>query len=359
MRRGASAVSADMGRRQAESDLGRLGEAAAAFQGAVHACVPELPGLRLTLRAETIGMRTINTHGLDVGFERPLYIMSAVAVSERKGRQCTAAYNRTAAVLDGFSARDFGANLLELLESQYDPEPFRSGTYRAVLRSNVVYNILSTAWQLFSGQRYLEGSSMLSGRLGDTVAAGCLSLRDYPLRPDSGFDLPCDCEGSPGTRADVLENGAFRGLMHNLVTARALGDEPTGNAGRRPLLSGSIPTAIQVTPRNFCVEPGYASLGELVERLGEGLLVTGSFDVFHSINIASGAFSIPCRGVAVRNGRRASATGPLVLTGDLKGLLAGVEEVGSDFYLGTMLALDNYGIGACSLRVGELSFSGT
>ena len=39
-------------------------------------------------------------------------------------------------------------------------------------------------------------------------------------------------------------------------------------------------------------------------------------------------------------------------------MLKGVVEVGNDLYIGTMLALDNYGIGACSLRVDEVSISG-
>jgi PmbA protein len=358
MRRGASAVSLDLGGREAESDLGRLGEAGIELDRAIRASAPGLEGLSLSLRAETIGLRTINTHGLDVGFERPLYIAEATAVAGRGGGQYSASYNRTASDLADFSAEDFGVELLDILESQYDPKPFRAGRYRAVLRNNVVYNILSTAWQLFSGRRYLDGSSLFSDRLGEIVASPCLSIRDYPARPDSGFDLPCDCEGSPGALVDIVKDGVFAGLMHNLGTARALGAEPTGNAGRRPLLSGSIPTTIQVTPRNFCVEPGRALAGELLEHLGEGVFVTGSFDVFHSINIASGSFSIPCRGLVVTGGRKTAATGPFVLSGNLKDLLAGVEEVGRDFYLGTMLALDNYGIGACSLRVGELSFSG-
>jgi len=359
MRRGAAAVSLDFGEKEAVSDLRLLGEFAADFGERIRAHSPSPLSLNITIRAETIGQRTINSNGLDVGFERPLYVVNATAIAERKGRQYSAAYNRTASNLEGFSAEEFCRNLVELLECQYDPQPFRSGYYPAILRNNVVYNIFSTAWQIFSGQRYLEGSSMLAGRLGEPIAAESLSVRDYPTRPDSGFDIPSDCEGSPGGPADLLEQGVFRGLMHNLSTAKALGAEPTGNAGRRPLLSGSIPTEILVTPRNFCVEPGSASLAEMLARMDRGVLVTESFDVFHSINIASGAFCIPCKGALVSDGTRKSAAGPLVLSGNLGTLLKGVQEVGNDFYIGTMLALDNYGIGACSLRVDELSLSGT
>jgi len=359
MRRGTAAVSLDFGEEEAEYDLHRVEEFGAGFEAEILTRAPRSVKLNITLRAETIGLRTVNSNGLDVGFERPLYVVNATAVAERNGRQYTATYNRTASNLQDFSAEEFCRNLVELLESQYDPRPFLSGYYPAILRNNVAYNIFSTAWQLFSGQRYIEGSSMLAGRLGEAVAAECLSIRDYPARLDSGFDIPCDCEGSPGISVDLLERGVFKGLMHNLSTAKALGAEPTGNAGRRPLLSGSIPTEIQVVPRNFCIEPGSSTLDEMLTRMGFGVLITESFDVFHSIDIASGAFSIPCKGVLVHDGKRHSATGPLVLSGDLGTLLKRIEEVGDDFYIGTMLALDNYGIGACSLRVEALSVSGT
>jgi PmbA protein len=356
--RAAEAVVMDFGQAEATLDIDTLGSYALAFERELLASDSRIPEAFISLRAETIGMRTVNSHGLDVASTKPLYILAATVKSEKGGRLYTACYNRTASSLDSFSVDDFAHDLAQALECQYDPEPFRSGSYRAILHRNVVYNIMSTAWQLFSGQRYLEGSCLFSGKLGESVAAECISLKDYPKHPDSGFDIPCDCEGSAGTVVDLLDRGRLAGLMHNLTTARALGAKPTGNAGRRPLLSGNIATDILVTPRNICVEPGFRSLDEMVEDLEEGILLTSSLDVFHSLNIASGAFSIPCKGVVVRKGRRGAATGSLMLSGNLGVLLEGIEEVGSDLYIGTMLALDNYGIGACSLQVNEVSLSG-
>ena len=358
IRRGALAIERDYGRVEAETDIEVLERYAADFEKGLRAFDRRITDAFITLRAETTGLHTVNSHGLDSGFSRPLYILTAIMNSEKDGRQYSVSYNRTAPSLKSFSMEDFGSKGIELLESQYDPEPFGSGRYKAVLHRNVVYNIMSTAWQLFSGYRYLEGSSLLSGALGSVLAADCLSIRDYPSHGDSGFDVPCDCEGSPGEVALLVDRGVFKGLMHNLATAAALGARPTGNAGRRPLLFGNTPTEVLVMPRNVCIEPGKAGLEELVGHMGDGVLLTSSFDVFHSINIASGSFSIPCKGVVVRGGRREASTGPLVVSGNLRELFETVEEVGKDFYLGTMLALDNYGIGAPSLRVGELDFCG-
>jgi PmbA protein len=356
--RGSGATRLDFGRSVAVADLEALARYAADFERALRASDPRITDAFVSLKAETTGLHTVNSHGLDAGFSRPLYILSAIMNSESDGRQHTVSYNRSASALDRFSAAGFGADGMELLESQYGQRPFVSGRYPAVLHRNVVYNILETAWQLFSGLRYLEGSSLFAGKLGSRVAAACLGIRDYPSRPDSGFDIPCDCEGTPGVAVDLVEGGVLAGLLHSLGTAAALGAKPTGNAGRRPLLYGNIQTDVMVTPRNVCIEPGQAPLGDLVGRMGDGVLVTTSFDVFHSINIASGAFSIPCKGVVVRGGRREAATGPMVVSGNLRDLLASIVEVGNDLYVGSMLALDNYGIGACSLRVEGLDFCG-
>lgn len=358
IRRGAAAIAADYGSLKAESGIAALGRFAVDFGEGVSSSAPMLDEVFVDLRSETTGLYTINSHGLDTGFTRPLYILSAVMNASRGGRSFTTNYNRVASSLAAFSLEEFAARGREMLECQFDPSPFASGRHRAVLHRNVVYNILSTAWQLFSGHRYLEGSSLFSGKLGSMVASPSLSLKDYPAHAASGFDFPCDCEGTPGKALSLVDRGSLAGLMHNMATAAALKAEPTGNAGRRPLLYGNIATDILVTPRNVCVEPGEASLEDLLRHMGDGLLVTTSFDVFHSINIASGAFSIPCKGVIVRQGRREAATGPLVVTGKLGDLLWGIEEVANDLYIGTMLALDNYGIGACSLRVEGLDFSG-
>lgn len=359
MRRGSEAVKKDFGFVPAESDISLLSDFAADFERELRSWNNIFSGLYISLRAETIGLHTVNSHGLDVRSTQPLYILYASFFSEKNGRMATGTYNKTAPGFTDFSVADFGKNASEILKSQFNPKPFRAGVYEAVLHRTVVYNILSTAWQLFSGHRYNEGSCFFSGKLGEETASSCLSIWDYTDCPGSGFNIPCDCEGTPGAPVKLMDNGVLTGLMHNLNSARKLGAEPTGNAGRRPLLSGVIPTDILVTPRNFCVQPGDSGPEELVGRVKNGVLVTSSSDVFHSINIASGSFSIPCRGLVIRNGKTEEATGPITLSGSLKGLFHGIEEAGSDLYLGTMLALDNYGIGAVSLRVKNLDFSGT
>ena len=358
IRRGSLAVKQDFGVVPAVSDISLLARYAEKFEKEFRSLNRRLSDAFVTLRAETVGLRTINSHGLDVRSVRPLYIMSVDFNAAAAGGQIAGTYNRTASSPDAFDPEEFARSAGETVGSRLNPGPFRSGACRTVLQKNVVYNIMSTAWQLFSGHRYLEGSCMLSGKLGQPVASPALRIVDRPSHGESGFSIPCDCEGTPGASVAILSDGFLTGLMHNLATAIALSAEPTGNAGRRPLLSGNIPTDILVTPRNFCVEPGSNTLEELIGKMGDGLLVTESSDIFHSINIASGAFSIPCRGIVIRGGERATSTGPLTMSGNLKELMESVEEAGNDFYLGTMLALDNYGIGACSLRVGKMDFSG-
>jgi len=358
MRRGLEAIRGAYGSREAVSDLGLLGRRAAELETGIRFSDPRIRDAFVSLRAETTGLRTLNSHGLDTGFLRPLSIVTVVFSADAAGGSFTGTWNRTAADPGDIGVEESSAAVAEMIGNRMERGPFKPGRYEAVLHRGVVYNIMSTAWQLFSGYRYMEGSCVTSGMLGRRIAAECLRITDLPARPGSGFDIPCDCEGSPGAAVDLVDRGVMTGLMHNLTTARTLRCRPTGNAGRRPLLSGSVATDIVATPRNFCIEPGASPLEELIGRVKDGLFITESSDVFHSINIASGDFSIPCRAIVVHDGKRRWSTGPLTLSGNTRELLAGIEEVGSDLYIGSMLALDNYGIGACSVRVRGLDFSG-
>jgi predicted Zn-dependent protease len=102
-RRGTAAVSLDFGEQEAEFDLHLCGGVRGRLEAEILTRAPTSVKLNITLRAEDYGLRTVNSNGLDVGFERPLYVVNATAVAERNGRQYTATYNRTASKLQDFS----------------------------------------------------------------------------------------------------------------------------------------------------------------------------------------------------------------------------------------------------------------
>lgn len=207
---------------------------------------------------------------------------------------------------------------------------FVPGTWHALLDPSVTTNILMHAWQLFSARAYQSGSSAYSGMLGKPIMPEFMQISDRPVTERSAFRTYIDCEGSRAAGCVLVENGVLTGLMHNLTTAEKAGIPSTGNAGRKTLLAGNIHTDMQVMPTNFVIEPGENTFGRLLELLGDGIYINESFDVHHSLDIASGKFAIPCEGILVKGGKLTGKVTGLSMNGNLKSLFAGVEAIGSE-----------------------------
>lgn len=117
----------------------------------------------------------------------------------------------------------------------------------------------------------LSGQSIIADKVGEKVAADCLSIiDDATLSPDSWGSYPYDSEGTPAQRRVIIENGVLRGYMHSLQTAAALGAAPNGSARAdgyacRPLVRMS----------NTFIEPGETPLDELLAGVDEGILLKG------------------------------------------------------------------------------------
>ena len=315
--------------------------------------------VHVSLKAETVALRTVNSHGRDVSFCSPLYLLRVTVNGTDGEKNYSSSYQTTASKLHGFREQEYLESLETGLMSQMKPEPsFSSGEYPVVLDRVVVRNLFVTAWQLFSGLKYMEGSSVFCGLLGTRVGGDALNITDYPSHPSSGFCVPFDCEGTAGKQVKLMEGGVLCGLLTNLGSAASLGLVPTGNAGRKPLLFGNIATDILVTPRNLVIEPGSSDITQLLEHMGDGIYITVSFDVFHTVNISSGEFCVPCKGIRIRNGKMAEHLSSLQISGNLRDLFSHVAEVGRQMYLSPMEDLENYGIGACDLRLTSCRVSG-
>lgn len=310
--------------------------------------------LNVELQAEAYGQRTVNSHGLDVGFVKPVFILSAGCILDGEMITNDAMADDPAHFdLDTF-AEDLKTRMRHLGPAGTG---FQSGEQEVILSETAVSQMFMTAWQEFSTVRHAGGAAALAGLLGTKIAGSCLTITDEPC-PEGGYPMFADCEGTPGTVTEVVRDGVFTGLLSNRAGAETMGLPCTGNAGRRPLLFGNIATDILVTPKNFCIRPGTSSLREMEQHMKDGILITEYFDLFHSLDIPSGNFSVPCYGVLIRDGKECGTVKGLNMSGNFKEMLKNITEVGSVRQIHPMNFLQNYGIGSCALRVGKLKISG-
>lgn len=242
--------------------------------------------------------------------------------------------------------------------------PAESGVYQAVLSSQVVNNILITAWQMFTAKRAQSQSTPFAGKENTKIFSDCITIRDYKGGNDSqnstqcGFSWKMDCEGVPGRDLTLVENGVLKGWMHNLSTARKAGSVSTGNAGRKTLLSGNIHTDMAIMPKNFTIESGKASLEELLAACGDGVYVFENYDQFHALNVVSGDFSFPCKAVRIKGGKPVGMMEGLTMSGTVADLFANVLLLGKDREINPLVMYDSYTVSGPEMLVAGLKISG-
>ncbi len=170
-----------------------------------------------------------------------------------------------------------------------------------------------------------------------SVAPPGLDVTDDPTPPQLPGSFRYDDEGTPARRVPLIEDGRVVGF---LTDRRTGGDESNGH-GRaadyrrppRPRLS------------NLVVAPGDASLPELLERCGTGLLVHEI--AAGSLEPESGRFLLlVVAAESVRRGRVAAPVAPFALSGDVLSALRHLDAARGD------TAFPAEGLGLC-LKGGE------
>ena len=218
----------------------------------------------------------------------------------------------------------------------------QSGARRVVIRNNAMADLLSTFCGVFSADNAQKGLSLLSGKEGTAIASPAVTLTDDPLLPLGMGSCPFDREGAATMTKNVIDGGVLRTLLHNRKTAKKAGVATTGNA------AGSG----RVAPSNLYIQPGEASLRDLLAHMENGLLLTEVSGLHAGANPVSGDFSLLARGFEVVNGEIQRAVEQFTVAGNFFALLQDVEAVGSD------LLFEGSPIGSPSVAVKKLNIAG-
>ena len=133
-------------------------------------------------------------------------------------------------------------------------------------------------------------------------------------------------------------------------TARRGEAKTTGNSER-----GSYRTPPSVGTSNLVMDPGTATLEELVAQAGVGLYVTDVAGLHSGVNPISGTFSVGATGRLIENGELASPVREITIASDLVSMLKGVRAVGS----ATRWVPFGGSVKAAPLLLGEMSVSGS
>ncbi|MGZ5354242.1 MAG: TldD/PmbA family protein [Actinomycetota bacterium] len=220
-------------------------------------------------------------------------IASEVAVANTEGQFCwapTSLASITTVVTGGDGGNGFaevfaqgvgqvdaaaiGRRAADKAVRSQSPRDLDPGRYEVVLEPAAVSTLVGfLSWIGLGGRLLLEGRSCLSGREGQRVAAAGVTIYD-DARHAGTLGIPFDFEGVPRSRVDMIAEGVFRGGVYDLRTAKQAGTKSTGHALPPPNPEGPFPL-------NVFMEPGPASVEDMIAGTERGLLVTR----FHYSNV--------------------------------------------------------------------------
>lgn len=172
-------------------------------------------------------------------------------------------YGNDVALLDGAAA---GTRAAQKALAGAAPVAIEPGAYTVILEPAAIGELLSYLTDHFSAQSFDEGSSFLSGALGDTFAGPNATIGDDYADPRLA-GMPFDYEGFPRARLPLLESGVARGIVTDARYAAKLGIPNTGHG--LPAPSGVGPE-----PAHVIVASGSKSLERLIAETENGILVS-------------------------------------------------------------------------------------
>ena len=290
--------------------------------------------------SETFALK--NTLGLDLS-HRANMIYAYASCLAKEGEHAATGFK----LLWGYSMEDVDANAVadgcarDALD-KLGAGRLTSGARSVVIRNNAMADLLSTFSGVFSADNAQKGMSLLAGKEGAVIASEAVTLVDDPLMPWGPGSCPFDREGAATLSKNLIEGGKLTTLLHNRKTAKKAGVKTTGNA------AGSG----RVAPSNLYLKPGSETMDTLLEKMGDGLLITELSGLHAGANPISGDFSLLARGFEVVGGKAVRAVEQFTVAGNFYRLLEGVSAVADD------LLFEGSPIGSPSVAVRLLNVAG-
>ena len=205
-----------------------------------------------------------------------------------------------------------------------------------------------------------KGTSAFSGRLGQKVAADCVTVVDDGTIARRRGSLTIDDEGTPTRQNVLIENGVLKGYMQDRLNARLMKVEPTGNGRRESFAHLPMPRMT-----NTFMLPGEHAPEEIIASVPRGLYAVNFAG--GQVDITSGRFVFSAsEAYLIENGRVTRPVRGATLIGNGPEVMTRVSMVGNDLQLDAGIGVCGkegqsvpVGVGQPTLKIDGLTVGGT
>jgi len=177
--------------------------------------------------------------------------------------------------------------------------------------------------------------STYSTMLGKKVAEPFVTIIDDGTNMNLAGSINVDDEGTPGKKTILVENGILTSYIHDKISAKHYGVEPTGNGRRQDFQNYPIPRM-----RNTYMMGGIATAEDVIREAGNGIYVE---DVSNGqVKIGEGDFAFyVSQGRLIENGKLTFPIKDVNIMGNGPKMLANITLAAND------LEMHHGGAGQC------------
>lgn len=213
-----------------------------------------------------------------------------------------------------------------------------------VFDPEVARSIVGTVFSVANGSSFWRKSSYLVGKEGEAIASPLVTITDDPLIPRAPGSRPFDGDGLPTRKNVVVDKGVLGPVLCDVYSARKLGRESTGSAGRG---IGGNPGP---TTSNLVMQQGSTTRKALLEGTPRGLYVTQLMGF--GFNPVTGDFSRGAQGFWIEGGELTFPVSEVTIAANFDDILKRIDLVADDLELRSSTA-------APTFRVSHMTLAGT
>ena len=174
-----------------------------------------------------------------------------------------------------------------------------------------------------------KGISVYADTLGKVIAPSDITIVDDGTQPSQRGSINVDDEGNLGQRTTLVEGGVLRTYMHDRISARHYGVEPTGNGRRESFRSPPLPRM-----RNTYMLPGPHDPQAIIASVKRGVYA----ETFTNgqVMIGAGDFTFYIKtGYMIEDGKLTQPIKDTNIIGNGPECLQRTDMVGNDFKYST------------------------
>ncbi|MBS0012040.1 MAG: TldD/PmbA family protein [Bacteroidales bacterium] len=173
-----------------------------------------------------------------------------------------------------------------------------------------------------------KGIGAFTGKLGQKVASEVFTMVDDGTMPNARGTINFDDEGTQARRNVLIDKGVLQGYMTDILSAKQLGMDRTGNGRRESFKYMPIPRMT-----NTFIDKGDSEPEDILASTRKGLYVQSLSG--GSVNPVTGVFNFTCReAYLIENGKKTKAVKGATLIGSCMDVISNIDAVGNDLEFG-------------------------